>query len=194
LYVSISFWNSCIESLYKAISTSCTIRSNHTSFSWIDLNENSLFQIDWHWISWFAVFFFETVKTMLFSVLDKLIIVIKMSIFSFLNLLFIVSLHLNELISVTKFFENMIILRLFHWIISFSFAVWALIFWLAILITFFAYYFRSRRRDWRRRDRRWSFFDTCMNFFWRLWFFHSLNSSRKMRIFLRVWHCCCWFD
>ncbi len=66
LYVSISFWNSCIESLYKAISTSCTICSNYTSFSWIDLNENSLSQIDWHWISWFAVFFFETVKTMLF--------------------------------------------------------------------------------------------------------------------------------
>jgi hypothetical protein len=136
LYVSISFWNSCIESLYKAISTLCTIRSNHTSSSWIDLNENSLSQIDWHWISWFAVFFFETVKTMLFSVLDKLIIVIKMSIFSSLNLLFILSLHSDELISVTKLFENMIILRLFHWIVSFSFAVWALIFWFAILVVF----------------------------------------------------------
>ncbi len=48
---------------------------------------------------------------------------------------------------------------------------------------FFAYYFRSRRRDWRRKDWRWSFFDACMIFFWLLWFFHSLNSLLERREF-----------
>ncbi len=136
LYVSISFWNSFIELSNVSISTSCTIRSNQISSSWTDFIENSLSQIDRHWINWFAVFFFETVNTILFSVLDKLIIVIKISTFASFNFLFILSLHSDELISLTKFFENMIILRLFHWIVSFSFAVWALFFWFAIFVVF----------------------------------------------------------
>jgi hypothetical protein len=82
------------------------------------------------------MFFFETMKIILFFVLDKLIIVIKMSIFSSFNLLFVLSLHSDELISLTKFFENMIIRRFFHWIISLSFVVWALTFWFAIFVEF----------------------------------------------------------
>jgi hypothetical protein len=66
----------------------------------------------------------------------QLIIVIKIFIFSFFNLLFILFLHSVELISLTKFIENRIIRRLFHWIVSFSFAVWTLLFWFAILIMF----------------------------------------------------------
>jgi hypothetical protein len=143
LYVSISFWNWFIDFSNAAISTSCTIWSNQISSSWIDLTENSLSQTHRHWINWLAVFFFEIVNMMLFSVLDKLIIVIKMSIFSSFNLLFILSLHLDELISLTKWFENMIILRLFHWIVSFSFAVWDLFFWFAIFVMFLL---RSNRR------------------------------------------------
>ncbi len=75
-------------------------------------------------------------NTILFSILDKLIIVIKMSIFSSFNLLFILSLHSNKLISLTKFFENMIIRRFFHWIVSLSLAVSALIFEFASFVVF----------------------------------------------------------
>ncbi len=57
LYISISFWNSFILLSYASTSTSCTICSNQISFSWNDLIENSLFQIDRYWINWFAVFF-----------------------------------------------------------------------------------------------------------------------------------------
>ncbi len=138
LYVSISFWRSIIELSYDAISTSCTIRSNQISSSWIDLIENSISQTNWHWINWFVVFFFETVNTILFSVRDKLIIVIKMSIFSSFNLLFILFLHLIKLIALTKFFEIIIILRLFHWIVSFNFVVWAFAIFVMFLLTTFA--------------------------------------------------------
>ncbi len=82
------------------------------------------------------MFFFETVNTILFSVFDKLIIVINISISSFFNLLFILFLQSDELILLIKFFENMIILRLFHWIVSFNFVVWALIFWFVIFVMF----------------------------------------------------------
>ncbi len=128
LYVSISCWNRFIDLLNAVILTSWTICLNQTSFSWTALIENSLSQIDLHLINWFIVFFSKTVKTILFFVFDKLIIVIKMSIFSSFNFLFILFLQSVELISLTKFIEKIIILRLFHWIVSFSFAVWALIF------------------------------------------------------------------
>ncbi len=84
------------------------------------------------------MFFFEIVNTILFSVRDKLIIVIKMSIFSFFNLLFILSLHLIKLITLTKFFDNIIILRFFHWIVSFNFVVWAFAIFVIFLFIIFA--------------------------------------------------------
>jgi hypothetical protein len=136
LYASIFLWNSFIELSYYAISTSCMNCSNQTSSSWIDLMKNSFFQIDRHWINWFAMFFLKIVNTILFFVRDKLIIVIKMSIFSFFNFWFILFLYSVELISLTAFFENMIIFRFFHWTVSFNFVVWALIFWFVILIVF----------------------------------------------------------
>jgi hypothetical protein len=87
LYASIFSWNLFIELSNDAISTYCTILSNQISSSWIDLIENSFSQTDRHWINWFAVFFFETMNITLFSVLDKLIIVTKISIFWSFNLL-----------------------------------------------------------------------------------------------------------
>ncbi len=50
--------------------------------------------------------------------------------------LFILSLHSVELISSMKFFENKIILRLFHWIVSFNLTVCDLIFWFMIFVVF----------------------------------------------------------
>jgi hypothetical protein len=123
MYNSIALWIRLIDSSIDAISTSCIILSNQISSSWIDLIENSLSQIDRHWINWSAMFFSETMNTILFFVLDKLIKVIKIFIFASCNLFFIRFLHSDELISITKFFENIIILRLFHCIVSFNFVV-----------------------------------------------------------------------
>jgi hypothetical protein len=59
-----------------------------------------------------------------------------MSIFSSFNLLFILFLQSDKLISLTKFIENMIILRFFHWIASFNLVAWASIFWFVIFVMF----------------------------------------------------------
>ncbi len=59
LYASIFSWNLFIELSNDAISTSCIIFSNQISSFWIDLIENSFFQIERHWINWFATFFFS---------------------------------------------------------------------------------------------------------------------------------------
>ncbi len=88
------------------------------------------------------MFFSKTMSITLFSVLDKLIIVIRISIFSFFNLLlFCLCIQLSWFHR-RNFSETRSFYDFFHWIVSFSFVVCNLIFWfmifVMILLTIFA--------------------------------------------------------